>query len=152
MFSDQGHHAEPIRTIVPNYLLHDIAGNVRATHHSRACAARSLIHNSRLLAARQALQNTRNATTPSLIPSELYQQIINSEGTSSDSKLRARKSLALSDRIRAARERGAVPSAGGTPRRLHRVLYDSEHSDDIPGARIRKEGQSARLDSCGKNV
>jgi hypothetical protein len=120
-----------ICTIIPTYLLQHVADNEAAPQHVRACAARSIQHNRRLHGARQshALQHSEahQEAFHGIVPSYMHQAVLDNPDTTDEQKDRARKSLATSSSIRAAREGVAGPAAAPTarPRRLFRVIYDS---------------------------
>lgn len=158
MASHQEHDCTPSRlcTIIPNYLLQHVADNEEAPAHSRACATRSLLHNARLHGARlsncaQHAESHQDAFH-GIVPSYMHQEILDSADASDEQKDRAQKGLEKAASIRAAREGAVPPTTATRPKRLYRVLYDSEHTDELPGNRISTEKQVGTMDVPGTNV
>lgn len=118
-------------TIIPNYLLQHLANNQAAPERVRACAARTVHHNTRLHGARlsQSLQHSEahQDAFHGIVPSYMHQAVLDSANSTEEQKDRARKNLAKSARIRAAREGLVAPiaAAEARPKRLFRVIYDS---------------------------
>ena len=143
-------------TITPNYWLQHVASNQAAPAHSRACAARSLLHNARLHGARQShcLQHAEahQEASHGIVPSYMHREILDSPDASDEQKDRAKKSIEKSSSIRAAREVFQPPMTTIQPKRPFRVLYDSEHTDELPGNRIRTEMQTTTMDIQASNV
>ena len=137
-------------SIVPNLVLQKVASSPSASAHSRACAARSLLHSHRLHANRRALLGVRSAT---IIPTQIYDAIIDNEAVSDEAKEHARTSRANTEQLQRDRQQGAILMSADqrSPKRLRRVLYDCEHTDEVPGQRVLREGQNtSHVDSCGQ--
>jgi Thermolysin metallopeptidase, catalytic domain len=160
MTDHQEHHdctKGRICCIIPNYLLQHVVSNQEAPANARACAARSLLHNARLRGARQShsVQHSQahQDAFNGIVPLYMHQEILDSPDASDEQKDRARKNLEKSASIRASREGVVAPTAAAPrPKRLFRVLYDSERTNELPGDRLRTEKQVATLDTQGTNV
>jgi hypothetical protein len=158
----------PICSIIPDVLLQNIADNQQISSHSRACAVRSLVNNHRLRSSRaNVAERTRSVN---VVPDYLYEAIIDNdavpEGVSeqrsthqggltiiSEARAHARRSKIETERLRATNARGVVLlAASASPtRRMRRVLYDCEHTDEVPGVRVLREGQDIiHVDSCAR--
>lgn len=143
--------SDHVCSIVPDYLLQDIADSDSAPEHARVCAQRTLTHTRMLRATRVALvPDHAGHAVHSIVPSYMLQDIIDSDQASEEDKQRAKKSLAHSQAIRTARA-GLSPDAA-PQRRLNRIIYDAEHRNDVPGDRVRKEGQVATRDVNANEV
>jgi hypothetical protein len=67
----------PICSIIPNFLLQNIADNPQISAHSRACAVRSLVNNHRFRSSRANVAgHTRSVN---IVPDFLYQAIIDND-------------------------------------------------------------------------
>lgn len=146
--------------IIPNYLLQHVAANTEASEHSRACAVRSLQHNARLSDLRinfcshggpPGAEHAGPGGHQGIVPGYVHTEIASAPGASDEAKQRAEKHILSDQSLRAARE-GIAGKAAAPAKRLNRVLYDSENSSEIPGDRIRKEGQETALDTEGTDV
>lgn len=140
-----------VRSIIPPYLLQSIVNSESVPQDARTCAERTLTH-TRMLRETRASFGTGHGGHPdhSIVPPHMLQAIIDSDDASSEDKERARHNLAHSHAIREARAGGATDTA--PHKRLVRVIYDSEHTDDLPGDRIRREGQVATQDVSATEV
>jgi Zn-dependent metalloprotease len=143
--------SDHVCSIVPDYLLQDLVDSDSAPEHARVCAQRTLTHTRMLRAARSALMyDHAGHAGHSIIPSYMLQDVIDSDQASEEDKERARKSLAHSQAIRKAR--AGVSGDAAPQRRLNRIIYDTEQSNDLPGDRVRKEGQVATQDISTNQV
>ena len=132
-------------SIIPDYLLQDIADSDAVPEDARICARHTLTHNLAFRTIRSSLTHDDGAHVGhSIVPSYMLQDIINSAQTSEEDKQRAQKSLAQSEAIRAARAGVSIDAILRV--RLNRTIYDAEHGNDLPGDRVRKEGQVAIQD------
>lgn len=87
-----------------------------------------------------------------MVPSYMHREVLDSPDASDEQKDRAKKSIEKSSSIRAAREGFLPPTTTTRSKRLFRVLYDSEHTDQLPGNRLRTEKQTTTMDVQGSNV
>jgi Thermolysin metallopeptidase, catalytic domain len=147
----------PICCIIPNYVLQHVVDNNDAPANSRACAARSLMHNERLHALRQGHCNRSSDRHQDafhgIVPSYMHEAVLSNPDASDEQKQRARKNIEKSASIRATREGLVQTAAAATqPKRLFRIIYDSENTDELPGQRLRTEKQEVTLDTQGTQV
>ena len=114
------------------------------------------MHNARLRVPRQSLSlqhaEAHLDAFQGIVPSYMHQEVLDSPDSSDEQKDRAKKSIEKSASIRAAREGLVLPTTRTRPKRLFRILYDSEHTDELPGDRIRSEKQIATMDVQASNV
>ncbi|KAK5042866.1 hypothetical protein LTR84_012431 [Exophiala bonariae] len=132
-------------SIIPDYLLEDIADSDGFSDQVRACARKTLRYT-------QNIRNTRSSFIPNhsahvghpIGPSYILQDIIDSDQTEEEDELRAQKTLEQSE---------AIPVARSAPRgHSHRMIYDVEGTNRFPGNRIRYEGQVAIQDLSANQV
>jgi Zn-dependent metalloprotease len=142
--------------IIPSFILQRIVDSDTAHPDERVSAGRALAHLHALKAARdsfvggQAAHDAAPHAMHAIVPPHMLQAIIDSDDASEEDKDRARKNLKRLHAIRAAR--GGADPAAPTAKRLYRLIYDAEESNELPGNRVRKEGGVAVADVSSNEV
>ncbi|KAL0957109.1 hypothetical protein HGRIS_003203 [Hohenbuehelia grisea] len=153
---DVHHHCSHVCSIIPPYLLANIAGHPDAPEESRTFARNTLLHTETLLQVRHDFITQQRSATggagQSIVPGYVLDSITGSEDVEDDARDAAQRTLATSEGIRETRERHAAglrdagdQSASGvegiaaTPARLKRVVYTSENTEILDQRELRSE-------------
>jgi Zn-dependent metalloprotease len=126
-------------------MLKAIAESHEASENSRAMAAKTLAHIETVHNARVELlaSNAAGASHPppqGIVPSNVFQAILDSDTASEQSKKQARSHLAHVGDVAAAKVAPTTSTSDASPMHLFRILYDAKQRNREPGTKLFYEG------------
>jgi Zn-dependent metalloprotease len=144
--------------IIPPHMLKAIADSQAASEDSRFIANKTLshiakIHTARIEAIARTAEDQPHPQPQGIIPSHVFQAILDSESASDHAKDQAKNHLASMGALKAAKTSHSGGKPATSSMHLFRLLYDSQETSREPGTKLFVEGQvPANADLMAKQV
>lgn len=144
--------------IISSHILKAISHSQAASEKSRSIANKTLhhmtnIHHTRNEAIAKISEGQPHPHPQTIVPSYVFQAILNSESASDHAKDQARNRLASMGALKAAKTSHGGGKPASSAMHLFRLLYDSNQTDEEPGKQLFVEGHvPANADPYAKQV